>query len=417
MRSLLGIVGIAVFALPAAAGAGQPAKADAARLTTAQAEALVQEVSADVEKLRQLRFKTPVAIKIIDGATAREDFESELDDETREQARHTQDAWVHLGLIPETTDLVAGQLDLVEEDVLGYYEIGSNTFHLLSHVSAREVRSVMAHELTHALEDQHYDLEALQKGAVNEDHAVAIKAVIEGSAMVTTLSILSREGGIAEARKRATQAGQDRAKSVQHAPTFVRRRLLLPYTLGFTFLLRGKPWEWLFDGVRIEDIERAYAQPPHSTRQILHPEQYWVGQREGAPPLTLPDLSPVLGPGWSRAITGSIGELGLAMLSGSRLDTESFEILLPSRWTTTGAAGTAGDLYDHYVNGDQKVTVLLTRWESVRDADQFQRNLRGADKKLFRLGVNLLILMGDYGDKGDALAIRAAQDLKYWAGE
>jgi hypothetical protein len=140
--------------------------------------------------------------------------------------------------------------------------------------------------------------------------------------MVTTLTILNREGGIAEARKEATRVGEARAKSVRHAPTFVRRRLLLPYTLGFTFLLRGKPWEWLFDGVRIEDIEKAYAQPPHSTRQILHPEQCWIGQREGAPPLSLPDLSSVLGPGWSRAIIGSIGERGLAMLSGSRLDIE-----------------------------------------------------------------------------------------------
>jgi hypothetical protein len=417
MPSLVAIVGTAILAVASAVGAGPSAEADADRLTPEQAEALVREVSAEVEKLRRLKFKTPVKIEIIDGTTARQQFESELDDETRQEARHTQDAWVHLGLIPETTDLVAGHLDLVEEEVLGYYEIGSDTFHLLSHVSAREVRSVMAHELTHALEDQHYDLEALQKSATNEDHAVAIKAVIEGSAMVTTLSILNREGGIAEARKEATRVGAARAKSVQHAPTFVRRRLLLPYTLGFTFLLRGKPWEWLFDGVRIADVEKAYAQPPHSTRQILHPEQYWIGQREGAPPLSLPDLSEVLGPGWSRAITGSIGELGLAMLSGSRLNTESFEILLPSRWTTTGAAGTAADLYDHYVNGDQKMTVLLTRWESVRDADQFQRTLRGADMKLFRLGVNLLVLMGDYGDKGDALAIRAVQDLKYWAGE
>ena len=113
--------------------------------------------------------------------------------------------------------------------------------------------------------------------------------------------------------------------------------------------------------------------------------------------------------------SAAAGELGLAMLSGSKLNMESFEILLPSRWTTRGAAGTAGDIYDHYVNGDQKVTVLLTRWESVRDADQFQRYLRGRDMKLFRLGVNLLILMGDYGDRGDALAIRAVQDLEYWA--
>ena len=80
----------------------------------------------------------------------------------------------------------------------------------------------------------------------------------------------------------------------------------MPYTLGFSFLLRGKPWELLFDGVRIEDIDKAYAEPPHSTREILHPEQYWWGAwRKEPPPVVLPDLSKTLGPGWSKATGGS----------------------------------------------------------------------------------------------------------------
>jgi hypothetical protein len=194
-------------------------------------------------------------------------------------------------------------------------------------------------------------------------------------------------------------------------------RLLMPYTLGFSFLLRGKPWEWLFDGVRIEDIEHAYAHPPHSTREILHPEQYWGSRREAARSLSLPDLSKTLGPGWSRALTGSIGELGLTMLTGSQVKTDSFETLLPTRWITPGATGNAADLYHHYVNGERKVTVLFTRWETLRDADEFQRTLRGADKTLFRAGANTIVLVGDFGDRGEALAAEAAGSLSYWAGE
>jgi hypothetical protein len=193
-------------------------------------------------------------------------------------------------------------------------------------------------------------------------------------------------------------------------------RLLLPYTLGFSFLLRGKPWEWLYDGVRIEDIERAYAQPPHSTREILHPEQYWGGHRESARTLALPDLAKALGPGWSQALTGSIGELGLTLLTGSQLKTDGFETLLPTRWITTGATGNAGELYHHYVNGDRKVTLLLTRWETLRDADEFQRSLRGANKTLYRLGANIIVLVGDFGDRGQAIAAEAARTVPYWAG-
>jgi hypothetical protein len=131
----------------------------------------------------------------------------------------------------------------------------------------------------------------------------------------------------------------------------------------------------------------------------------------------VPDLSKALGAGWSQALTGSIGELGLTMLTGSQVKTDSFETLLPTRWITPGATGNAGDLYHHYVDGERKVTVLFTRWESLRDADEFQRTLRGAGKTLFRVGANTIILVGDFGDRGEALAAEAARSLGYWAGE
>ena len=234
----------------------------------------MREVSATVERLRGLRFKTPVAVEIVDSATARKDFESELDDAEREQARRTRDAWVHIGLVAPGTDLVAAHLDTAEKDVVGYYQSKAKTFRLLSHVSEREVRSVMAHELTHALEDQHYDLASVMKRATNDDHAVAIKAVIEGSAMVTTLSILRTQGGIGKAKEEAAQSSQARARTVEGKPTFIQMQLLLPYTLGFSFLLRGKPWELLFDGVasrtsrrptRIRRTRRARCCTPSST--------------------------------------------------------------------------------------------------------------------------------------------------------
>ena len=384
-------------------------------LTTAQAQGLIREVSATVEQLRHLRFKTPVAVEVVDGAAARKDFEAGIDDAEREEARHTRDAWVQLGLVPAATDLVAAQLDLAEKGVLGYYHSGSKTFRLLSHVAEGELRSVMAHELTHALEDQHYDLAAVQKRAGNEDQAVAIRAVIEGSAMVSTLGMLRRQGGIGKAREEATRSGQSRAKTVEGAPTFVQMRLLLPYTLGFSFLLRGKPWEFLFDGVRMQDIEQAYTQLPYSTREILHPEQYWGGRRDAARPLAMPDLSGVLGPGWKQAVASSIGELGLTVITGSHVKTGGFEALLPTRWTTAGATGNVGDVYHHYVNGERKVTVSLTRWETLRDGDEFLKSLRGANKTVYRVGANIVVLVGDFGDKGQALAADAARGLKYWA--
>jgi hypothetical protein len=409
---------LAALSVSTLATAQPAAKLGTVTLTTSQAEGMVREVSATVEQLRHLRFKSPVAVEVVDGATARKDFESGITDAEREEAKHTRDAWVHLGLVPPSTDLVQAELDTAESDVLGYYHSGSKKFRLLDHVSALEVRSVMAHELTHALEDQHYDLAAVQKRAANDDQAVAIRAVIEGSAMVSTLGMLQRQGGIGKAKEEAARTSASRARAAQGAPTFVQMRLLLPYTLGFSFLLRGKPWEWLFDGVRLADVEKAYAQVPYSTREILHPEQYWErAHRDTARPLEMADMSGVLGPGWKRAVAGSIGELGLTVITGSTVRIQGFEALLPTRWITAGATGNEGEVYHHYVNGERKVTVFLTRWESLRDGDEFLKAMRVPSRTIFRVGANIVVLVGDFGDKGQLLAADAVRGVKFWAGD
>ena len=399
-------------ALPASSDNGAAA---ATRLTTAQAQALVREISASVEQIRGLRFKTPVAMRVIDGATARESFTAKREPGAEERTRQVQAAYIQLGLVPRGTDLNKGFAEFAEKEVAGYYEHGSKTFFLLDHTAPDEVRGVIAHELTHALEDQNYDLDSVSSRAETADEATAETALIEGSAMVVMFAFLSREEGQKKAREELERTQSERAEQVGIAPTFTQRTLMLPYLLGFSFLLHGKPWDWAWgNGVLTSDIAKAYADPPRSTREILHPEQYWDApsrlQREQ---LTLPDLSAALGKGWSRTIEGSIGELGLAVLTGSRNRLELPWALLPSRWTTEAATGTVGDVYQHYVNGERSATVLLTRWETERDGWQFREALVAKGRRFAQFGVNVLVLAGDVGDSADAVSLAAFQGLRY----
>jgi hypothetical protein len=398
--------------------AGRPAAPRPARgLTQAEAEALVKDVSAKVETIRGMKFRTPVAVKVISGAEVREQFRSGLDAKDEAELRHTQEAYIQLGLVPPGTDLVKGYLELGESGLAGFYKHGTGTFYLLDYVAADEAKGVMAHELTHALEDQHYDLAALHgKAGDNADHATAITAIIEGSAMAVMLSYLGREKGQEEAEAELHRTQARRSEALKIAPSFTQRTLLLPYLLGFSFLLQGKPWEFYNGGgVHTTDIDEAYRYPPYSTRQILHPEQYWIGRaRYQEHRLTLPDLSRTLGPGWSKATEGSIGELGLAVLTGSRQTIEVPWALLPNRWTNQAAEGVLGDVYQHYVNGDRRVTVLLTRWETELDADQFARALVDKGKYFVRYNVNFLMIAGDVGDRGQAVGIAALQGTQYW---
>jgi hypothetical protein len=279
-----------------------------------------------------------------------------------------------------------------------------------------EVKPVIAHELTHALEDQHYDFQAVaRKASGDDDRATAISAVIEGSAMATMLAYVVRQARDPEAARKVERAESKRAENLKGAPSFVQQSVILPYILGFTFLLRGSPWMWE-NGVPAAEIEEAYLNPPRSTRQILHPEQYWWGNwRKDPPPLDLPDLTKALGPGWKKAVSGSIGELGLAVLTGSHLDLARIDALLPSRWTNDAAIGTQGDVYHHYVSGERSLTVLLTRWESMRDAEQFDRALVSRGRYFLRYGAHVLVLAGDVDPgQGPALATAALAGVSYW---
>src|SRR5262245_29134401 len=388
----------------------------AAQITPQRLEALVREVSASVEELRHLKFKQPVKAEIIAPKAARESLKLKIKPWDIEQVGYTQKAYIHLGLIPPQTDLITGYLDLAERDVLGYYDTETKILRVLGHVAEDEVKPVIAHELTHALEDQYFDFQAVAKKANgDDDRATAISAVIEGSATALMIAYSAREAKSAEAQSKVEKAENKRAENLKGAPSFVQQSVILPYILGFTFLLRGSPWLWE-NGVPTAEIDEAYANPPRSTRQILHPEQYWWGNwRKDPPALALPDVSKQLGPGWKKAAAGSIGELGLAVLTGSHLDLTQVDALLPSRWTNDAAIGTQGDTYHHYVNGDRSVTVLLTRWESMRDAEQFDKALISRGKYFMRYGAHVLVLAGDVDPaQGPTLASAALQGVSYW---
>jgi hypothetical protein len=391
-----------------------PEGAASVRVTTAEAEALVREIGASVEQLRGLRFKTPVAMQVISGATARENFKAMMEPGVEEQTRQVQAAYVQLGLVPPNADLNKGYLELAEKGIAGYYEHGSKTFYLVDHTAPDEVRGVIAHELTHALEDQTYDLDAVaKKRSGTADASTAATALIEGSAMVVMFAFLSREEGQKKAREDLEKVQSQRVDRFRIAPSFTQRTLTLPYLLGFSFLLHGKPWDWAFgNGVLVSDIAKAYADPPRSTREILHPEQFWEGRtRRHSERLKLPDLSAAFGKGWTKTMEGSIGELGLAVLTGSREPIELPWALLPSRWTNEAAAGTLGDVYQHYVNGERSATVLLTRWETERDGWLFQEALATRGKHFAQFGSSVLVLAGDFTASADAISLAAFQGM------
>ena len=262
---------------------------------------------------------------------------------------------------------------------------------------------VMAHELTHALEDQHYDFKELRRQSTgNSDHATAITSVIEGSAMGVSIAYASRKrdkwAAIRASDRNAKQVhryAKARLPSSSRAWS-CRTRSASPscsreaHGAGSRTAASGSP-----TSTRPTPDRR-----PRRGRSCTPRRTGPTNRRTVAESLTLPDLSAILGPGWTKVTEGSIGELGLAVLTGSTVDLDSFESLLPNRWTNAAATGSVGDVYQHYVNGDQMVTVLMTRWETERDAEQFHRAMRETKGlTIVRYGVNFVVLAGTSGTR------------------
>jgi hypothetical protein len=304
-----------------------------------------------VEALRGLRFtRVPMPVEVSAAVARREGLE-DLDRSYPAARRHADEAILRrLGLIDPGVDLRKISASLYGEGgVAGYYDPRSKRLRIVAGAAtgSRVLREVtLAHELTHALEDQRFGLSPEE--GTNDDRALARLALIEGSATLVMERYLLRYFSAADAFAgvlgSAFSSGPD-------LPPFLQAQLLFPYTGGMTFvqdLVRRGGGRWTL--VDLADRVR----PPDSTEQVLHPDKYLRVEE----PLPV-SLDVGLGVGWRRAAAGVWGEWATSELVGSR-----------------AAAGWGGDRYELWERGGQRRLVMRWRWDTRRDAREFLAAVR-----------------------------------------
>ncbi len=410
----MNVLWVGLTLLTAAAGSAPRATPEATALGEKEAIELARTISATVEELRGLKFKKPVAVKVVDDAVARAHFKARLEKfMPAEKTRFQQAAHIQLGLLPKGTDVIDEMLDVLEEQAGGYYDPDQDTFFILDDMPRSVGPMLMAHELTHALDDQHYKIDQLlEASADDDDRGAALAAVVEGSGTLVMSVYLMREiaGGrlsmnaLLELQK--SEAGK--AEKLKASAPLLQRTLLSSYVLGQTFLLRGDIGRLKSPDPR--DIDKAFQDLPESSEQILHPEKYWQSPRDRPQAVRVPDLSAQIGKGWTLSLSGHLGELSLAVMAGAAaLNPGSAEISQPARWTNAAATGWDGDVYQHYTRGGSAITVLATRWDSDQDAMEFDRAVPALERRVTRRGKAVVVVAGDVGDAGERLA-RTALD-------
>jgi len=267
-----------------------------AKLTQAEAEAAVSALLPELQSIRGLTFKTKVPVTVIDDKRAREYALARFRSMTPEaKIRADQAAYALLGLVPAEVDVLKTLLDVLEEQAGGFYDPGTKSFYLLDDMPKEATALLAAHEMTHALEDQRYDLDGRIAKLIDDDDAsFALSALIEGSATAAAATYVAKgiaAGTLTQDQLGAMSGGVESVR-LDAMPEALRRQLLGPYVLGVAFLAQG-------------NVDTAWERPPRSSEQILHPEKYWNPKLRDEPKgVTIPDPKRILGEGWTRAGSG-----------------------------------------------------------------------------------------------------------------
>lgn len=322
-----------------------------------------QTLEKETAKYRGLPFLRQVPAGTIDETGLRAKLAAEFRQQLPpEKIQPAEAALKAFGLIPEDLDLAHDYLQLLAGQVAGFYDpredylaIVSDQIAALSKASGSEQRAseaILAHELVHGLQDQHFDLERFLEADPLSDSGAAKAALVEGDATMVMLEYLLQkdfgelEGAAETFHQLGTAAvaamGQDDAMA--RAPAWLRETLLFSYLQGLAFCAdverKGGP----------ALLETAFRKdPPRSTEQVLHPEK-WHTRRDDPLEVSLPDLTAVL-PGTKKMAEGTLGELSVRILFSS----------------PKVAAGWGGDRFALYRRATGQVLVWATEWDTEAD--------------------------------------------------
>jgi hypothetical protein len=368
----------------------QNKKADAA---TTQEQKIspkeAEELFHDVDRILEFASKDsglPIKQEVKRRLTSRDEVVTYLEktmaeDKDAQRLRRSELVLKKFGLLPRDFDLQTFLVALLREQVAGYYDPKTATVNLLDWIDIEQQRPVLAHELTHALQDQSFGLEKwLKAGSTdleekkqptaadieNDEISEARQAVVEGQAMVVLVDYMLAPTGqsllgspqIAEALKQGMLVGTADSIEFKNAPIFLKEELTFPYRYGLDFeteLLRAR------------GKDRAFAEtlsnPPRTTRQIMEPKTYLSG--ETLEPMHLPDLQRDF-KNYERFDVGAIGEFDVAILVDQYAGTEAARQIYP-QWR-------GGYYYAARPKGDPAAPLALlyvSRWASQEKAADF----------------------------------------------
>ena len=360
MRVALAVILAAVGQLAAAAAPQTPVTPPPAApaLSRPSEIAAGDPLFAETSTIRQLAVRRPVKSVY----ASRDEIErfavAKFDEQTTaDEVRAAESTLRLLGLVPRDFTYRSFFAALMKEQVAGAYDPGAQQLQLPDWVPIGAQSAVLVHELTHALQDQHFDLGRLERWPKGDSDAqLAAHALAEGDAMLTMVGYLTQHPDAALTLLQSA-AAMANTPVLNSAPAALRETLGFPYENGMQFaaaLHTAGGWK---------GVSAAYSRLPLSTEHIMHPSKYVAYE----PPVAvqLPDLARVLGSGWRRLETDVHGEWGYFQILKAYLP--------PGEQAAKAAEGWGGDRFAIYAGprADDALLIQVSAWDAAADAAEF----------------------------------------------
>ncbi len=374
-RALAGALAVAILAATCSPTPNSPTPGSASPSATAASSgtsptpagsqdlaALYGSIQEDVIAIRELEPTTEIEPQVFDEAEVKARIEASFEaDNPEDVLAATERLYKALGMMDAEANLNDLYIELLGSQVAGFYDPEADELVVVSRSGAigPAERVTFAHEFTHALQDQHFDLDALGLDEIGQgDRALARLSLIEGDA-TAVMQTWQTERLTPEEMQEVFAAGLDpeALAILRRMPTILRDSLTFPYTQGFFLVLS------LQSAGGWDAVNAAYDDPPASTEQLLHLEKYTA--REAPIEVDLPDdLAAQMGSGWRVGLEDTLGEFQIAVWLR-----EALRRVGPAN---DAAAGWGGDRVT-VLNGPSEAwaVAMVTEWDSAEDAAEF----------------------------------------------
>lgn len=375
---------------------------------TVQQEA--DRVIHEIARIRDLSAKQPVPAGEKATDELRDVMQREITKEWEENHGFARErALKQFGLLPAEFDMRTFSTDLMTSQVAGYYDPEKDEFFMVRRGEKEASRArtgiealadfdaalTMPHELTHALEDQHFDLQAKQEAMeFDDDRGAAMLSLIEGSAMeggaehvldrigipISTTgpvarTIIAAIGGADAGDMSAVDVDEldeeaaDSVKKMQETPPILGRPLLFSYLAGWRFVNRVRSeYGW-------NAVNEMYSSPPDSTEQIVHPERYFDRRDK---PVTVTLASPPSG--YEAAFEQTMGYASLRILLSHYLDEDRTDGQVDG---AEAAEGWDGDRYVLWSRATSDAVAWVIVFDHEGQAEEFANTWRKILKQRF----------------------------------